>query len=326
MIITILEHILFSERQKKRLADLGTVEYFDYGENISVDVALKKTKESDVVVVNWIDPSPFILSLKPCALVSLLSTGYGWVQHLKEARDKGVLISNIPAYATEAVAEHIFGLLLSYTKRINTSSNFARTNDSRPINMTMFGRGVIIPAFQPSKVGIELKGKTLGIIGLGCIGSRVAELATAFGMTIITYNRNKKNNSLARDVSLDNLLSTSDIICITCSLNDQSKGLVNNSNISKIKDGAILTGATWGVIEEKALKSALESGAIDGVAFDIALEGSEKLQNVDMLGHPRFLCTIHNAYNTKEAAERQRDICIDNIESFKKGIEKNIIN
>ena len=93
-----------------------------------------------------------------------------------------------------------------------------------------------------------------------------------------------------------------------------------------IKKSAILTGATWGIIEESALLELLKSEQIDGVAFDVALEGAEKIESDELLAHPRFLCTKHNAYNTIEADERQRDICIDNIEAFIKGNAHNIVN
>ena len=305
--ITVLEHVLFSEEQKNRLAVLGDVEYCNYGEDIALDAAIEKTKNSDVVVVNWIDPSPFILSMKENSLVSLLSTGYGWIQNMTESKKKGVIVTNIPAYSTEAVAEHIIGLLLSYVKGIAVSSNQSKAGKRSPL-------------------GNELKGKTIGIIGLGNIGSRVAELAQAFGMKIITYNRSRKHKPAVADVTLNEILSMSDIVCITCPLNDQSKGLINQSNIGFLKQGAILAGATWGVVEETALKSALADGRISGVAYDLALEGTEKLQSSELLELPNFLCTFHNAYNTVEAAERQRDICIENIEMFLLGKPKNVIN
>lgn len=327
MKITVLEHVQFSEAQKERLAQIGDVTYFEYGEDISESTAIQKTKDSDVVVVNWIDPSPFILSLKQPSLVALMSTGYGWIQHLKEARDKGILVSNIPAYSTEAVAEHIFGLLLSYTKRINISSNWTRQNEKETVVMSMFGREIAMPPYKPLLVGTELKNKTIGIIGLGHIGSRVAELAKAFGMSIVTYNRSHKNSPLATDVSLEELLAKSDVVCVSCPLNDQSKKMINSENIGLIKKSAILTGATWGVIDESALLGALKSKQIDGVAFDVALEGAEKIESDELIAHPNFLCTKHNAYNTVEASDRQRDICIDNIEAFAKGSTTyNIVN
>lgn len=317
MKIVVMEKVPFLKEQKERLSALasekGMVEYYEYGEDIAHETALEIIRDSDVVVVNWIDPSPFLLSMKSHSMVALLSTGYGWIQNLQEAKEKDILVSNIPAYSTEAVAEHVFGLLLAYNKRIMHFSNWTNPELSKKDDAI-------------HKCGSELKNKTLGIIGMGNIGSRIAEIATAFGMDVITYNRTCKNNILAADATLEELLSESDIICISCPLNSDSKGMINNSNIDKIKRGAILTGATWGVVDEASLEMALREGNIAGAAFDLALEGAEKLQRKELLKFHNFICTFHNAYNTIEAQERQLDICIDNIEAFINGKGENIIN
>ena len=316
MKITVLENINFSEEQKKRLISIvenGSIEYYDYTDDIDLQTAKEKVSNSDVVVVNWIDPSPFILSMKPNSMISLLSTGFGWIQNLEEGKKKGVMVSNIPAYSTEAVAEHIFALLLSFNKRIMISSNYSKNvfkSDEKTLSL----------------IGTELKGKTIGIIGLGNIGNRVAEISTAFDMKIVTYNRTKKNHYGCVDVTLKELLATSDIICITCPLNDESRGLINETNIKCIKKNAMITGTTWGVVDEVALIYALDLGILSGAAFDLALEGPQKLKNTELLQNKKFFCTFHNAYNTVEAEKRQLDICIDNIEAFLKGEAKNIIN
>lgn len=316
MKITVLEKINFSEEQKERLNSIvknGSIEYYDYTDDIDLSTLKEKISNSDIVVVNWIDPSPFILSMKPNSMVALLSTGFGWIQNLEEAKKKGVMVSNVPSYSTEAVAEHIFALLLSFNKRIMISSNFSK-------NVIVSNENTV------SLMGTELKGKTIGIIGLGNIGSRVAEISRAFDMKIVTYNRIKRNHYSYVDVALEELLSVSDIICISCPLNDESRGLINETNIKYIKKSAILTGATWGVVDENALIDALDLDLIGGAAFDLALEGPEKIKNIELLQNKNFLCTFHNAYNTFEAEKRQLNICIDNIEAFLKGKAKNIIN
>lgn len=312
MKITVLEKINFSDEQKERLSSLAnndSIEYYDYRNDTDFNIIKEKVRDSDVVVVNWIDPSPFILYMKPNSMVALLSTGFGWIQNLEEGKKKGVMVSNIPAYSTEAVAEHVFALLLSFNKRIMMASNYSKNNHD-----------------SSSLVGTEIKGKTLGIIGLGNIGSRIAEISKAFDMKIITYNRTKRNDPNWMDVTLEELLSESDVVCVSCPLNDESKGLINECNIKYMKKNAVLTGATWGVVDEKALIYALDLGLISGAAFDLSLEGSEKLENIELLQKKNFLCTFHNAYNTFEAEKRQLDICIDNIEAFFDGKAKNIIN
>jgi glycerate dehydrogenase len=310
--INILGKVAFSVGHQERLAEIAknynlVVEYHDCDRRIVSEEVLTKIKDSKVVVVDWVDPSPFILSLESGTLVSLLSTGYGWIKNLEAAKKNGVLVSNIPEYSTDAVAEHIFGLLLAYSKKIIFTSNWSKK-------------------FSPNLIGFQLKGKTLGIIGLGNIGTRVAEIAKALKMNVITFNRTKKDKPIARDVELNELLSTSDVVCVTCSLNEQSRNMINRENILAIKRGAVITGATWGVIEELALKQALDSGRISAVALDVALEGSDELQNKELLSHENFFCTFHNAYNTVEATKVQADTCLDNIERFLIGKPQNIIN
>jgi glycerate dehydrogenase len=308
--ITVLEKTNFNAEQKARLASLGNVEYLEYGEDIPLPVACEKTKDSDVVVVNWIDPSPFLLSMKPTSLVELLSTGYGWIQNMPEAKKKGTLVANIPAYSTEAVAEHVFGLLLGISKRI-----FAQLSNEKDDGIQ----------------GFELANKTIGIIGMGSIGTRFAEIVNFFGANIITYNRNKKNNPIAKDVSLDELLSASDIICITPSVNDQSRSLINDSNMGLMKNGVIVVGSTWDIVSESALIK-LINGKKGIAAFDAALEGRQSI-NADVkkafdafVTEKKLFLTPHSAYNTIEAEVRQLDICISNIEHFLRGNPQNIIN
>ncbi|MDE6585153.1 MAG: hypothetical protein K2K80_00530 [Clostridia bacterium] len=297
--IAILERTNFSGRQMQELKAHFIVDTFD---NLSQEEANKIAPAYDVVIVNWLDPTPFLLKMKKGSLVALLSTGYGWITNLKEAHDKGVFVANIPGYSTEAVAEHLLALLLGITKNIFPTLN-KQDNHS---------------------VGVELSGKTIGIIGLGNIGYRFAEICNFFGANVITYNRHQKNTPLAQDVSLDELLKKSDIICVSCSVNESSKNLINSKNIASIKKGAILIGSTWGIISEDALISGIEKGNIGAIAFDAALEANdEKIEN--LIGDKIYL-TPHIAYNTEESEQRQLDICVENIISFINGNGKNIVN
>lgn len=297
--IAILEKINFSYDQIQKLKSSFIVDMF---EDLSQEDANKIAPVYDIVVVNWLDPTPFILNMKEGALVALLSTGYGWITNLQEARKKGVLVANIPGYSTEAVAEHLLALLLGVTKNVFSTLN-------KPDNHS---------------VGIEIFGRTIGIIGLGNIGQRFAEICHFFGANVITYNRHLKNIPTVQDVSLDELLQKSDIICISCSMNETSKNLINSNNVALLKKGAILIGTTWGVISEEALIKGLESGNVGYVAFDAAIEANET--KIDNLIGERVYLTPHIAYNTEESEIRQLEICVDNIISFINGKEKNIVN
>lgn len=297
--LAILEKTNFSASQMQKLKDIFIVDTFD---NLTQDEANKIAPSYDVVVVNWLDPTPFILNMKKGSLVALLSTGYGWITNLEAARERGVFVANIPSYSTEAVAEHLLGLLLGVSKNIFATLNCADNHI----------------------IGSELKDKTVGVIGLGNIGKRFAEIMNFFGADIITYNRSKKNSNIARNVSLDELLTQSDVVCITCSVNDSSKNLLNAANIKKIKKGAILIGSTWGIIEEQALIAALDSDIISAVSFDAAIESNDKISNA--LRQGKVYLTPHIAYNTFESEMRQLDICVKNIVGFINGEKLNIVN
>jgi phosphoglycerate dehydrogenase-like enzyme len=225
----VLEKIEMTDEQVSRMEQLGEVERFDSSTD---EECQQRIKGADVVVVDWIDPSPFILSMKSPSLLALMSTGYSWIQHRTEARGKGILISNIPGYATEAVAEHLIGLALCVARQ------------------TMIGdRGIRAGKKEKGYLrGIELKGRRIGIIGLGRIGKRVGEISRCLGMDVITYNRHPKSCEDIRDMSLNELLSTSDVICVSCPLNDDSKGMLNKERLKLLKSDAILVGATWDVV------------------------------------------------------------------------------
>ena len=302
MKIAVLEKTNFNASQLEQLKKVGNVDFF---EGLEEAQAAAIAPDYDVVVVNWLDPSSFLLKMHPGSLVSLLSTGYGWVKNLSEARNNNVLVSNIPHYSTEAVAEHLLGLLLGISKRIFRALN---------------GRDC-------QKPGFELAGKTIGIIGLGEIGSRFAEIMNFFGADIVTYNRNKKNSSIAKDVSLEDLLSQSDVICVTCSQNPDSLNLINLNNYTFIKPGAIVIGSTWTVIEEEAMIKGVLEGIISAVSFDAAIEGNNQISNeFQLLAGDRVFFTPHIAYNTVESEKRQLDICVNNIVSFAAGHPINIVN
>lgn len=307
MKIAVLEKINITEEQVKRLNNLGNVSWY---ESSKADEAKQRILEADVVVVDWIDPSTFILSMKTPSLLALMSTGYDWIQHRSEAKERGILVSNVPGYATEAVAEHLIGLMLNVARKSSHGDREIRKGNKR--------KGYL--------EGIELKGRRLGIIGLGRIGSRVAEIAKCLGMEVVTNNRHPKSCEGIADLTLDDLLSTSDIVSISCPLNEASRGMLNKSKLSLMKPGSLLVGTTWGIVVLEDLIKSLSAGTIMGVGFDVAIEASEISLPSELLTFENVVLTPHIGYNTVEAKIRQADICISNIEAFLSGKPINIIN
>jgi len=298
--IAVFEDPAFSDTHKIALSKIANVEFF-IDKKISQQEIEKLAPEYDIVVVDWLDPNPFLLNMKPNTLVALLSTGYSWVANIPVAYEQKKFVANIPEYCAESVSEHLVGLLIGMNKNI-----FAN----------LLG--------QTTGAGTEIKNKTIGIIGLGKIGTRFAELTTAFGANIITYSKTKKNSHLAKDVCLDTLLSESDIICVTCSRNKESELLINKDNINRVKKGAKIIGSTWNIIDPAALASAATKGDIAGIALDAALEAGDTIPDA-LLKAPNTFLTRHSAYNTIESRERKAQVCFDNIEGFINGKPLNII-
>lgn len=300
MKIAVLEKTNFSMEQIKKMQAVGEVDFF---EELSQEQANEIAPQYDVVVVNWLDPTPFLLNMKPGSMVALLSTGYGWITNIGEAYTKNILVSNIPNYSTEAVAEHLLGMLLGVSKNIFST-----------INTENNGR-----------IGFELGGNTVGIIGLGNIGLRFAEIMNFFGAKIITYNRHPKNIEIATDVPLSELLECSDIICVTCAVNESSKNLINKSNYNKIKKGAVVIGSTWGIIDDSIIPDLLNRDIVSSISFDAAVEGDSKISLGLEQYKEQIFFTPHIAYNTFESEMRQLDICVNNVLAFVEGHPRNIV-
>ena len=307
MKITVLEKIEMTKEQVARVEQLGDVEWFD---SSTEDESKERITGKDIVVVDWIDPSPFILSMKSPSLLTLMSTGYDWIQNRTQARKQRILISNIPGYATEGVAEHIIGLALCVARQNMVGDRNIRGGNKE--------KGYLR--------GIELKGRRIGIIGLGRIGKRVAEVSRCFGMEVATYNRHPKKCEGIMDLSLNDLLSSSDVVCICCPLNDDSRRMLNKERLKILKANAIIVGATWDVLVLDDLIPLVRNRHVFGVGFDAAIEAAKIDLPKDLLNLENVVITPHVGYNTMEAKIRQVDISISNMEAFSEGKPSNIIN
>lgn len=307
MEIRVLEKIEMTKNQRQRLNELGKVQVYD---SSTLEQCIERVKGADVVVIDWIDPNGFLEYMKPKSLLALMSTGYSWID-TKKARSLEISVANIPAYATEAVAEHLWGLILTVLRKIVTGDRVVREG-----------------GWEQGQIrGLELKEKTLGVIGLGRIGKRMTEIGEkAFNMRAITYNRSPKNLPNIREVSLSELLKESDVISINCGLNPTSRDLIGQKEFDLVKATTVIVSATWGVINLPALIVALKNKKILGAGLDIAAEGGKPELPKELLQLDNVVLTPHVGYNTKESKIRQVNICIDNIERFIKGEPQNIVN
>lgn len=271
---------------------------------------IKNTEVLSIFVYSKIDKK--ILSALPhLKAVLTRSTGFDHID-LSECKKRNIKVFNVPHYGDNTVAEHAFALILALSRKIIPSDERIKKGNFSCVGLT----------------GFDLKGKTLGIIGLGKIGKKVAIIARAFEMNILAYDVYKDKHFAQEHAvtytSLDELLKQSDIVTIHCNLTQENHHLINKKNISLLKKNAlIINTARGGLIETSFLLRALKNKKIAGVGLDV-LEEEFLLKNKpkDILREltklPNVIITPHNAFNSQEALQRILDTTIENIHAIKK--------
>ena len=229
---------------------------------------------------------------------------------LPSAETKGIIVRNVAGYSTESVVQHTMALLLSLCNRIEYYSSYVRSGKySESHIFTHYG-----PAFN------ELSGKTIGIIGLGAIGRRVAGAASSLGMNVIYHSTTGKNlNAGYESVSLKTLLNRSDVVSIHCPLNENTKGLIDSNHLGMMKRSALLVNTgRGGVVNERDLAWALDNEIIAGAALDV-MEKEPPVKDNPLFGlkfPERLIITPHIAWATIEARSRLVKGIIDNIRNY----------
>lgn len=244
--------------------------------------------------------------------VGVLATGYNVVD-VAAARELGITVTNIPAYSTDSVAQLVFALLLEICHHAG--------HHSREIHAGRWSRNPDF-CFWDFPL-IELAGKTMGIIGYGRIGRRVAEIARCFGMNVVAWTRTPRDPEC---VSLEELLRVSDVISLHCPLFPETQGLINARTIAQMKDGVILINTSRGpVIQDADLAAALKSGKIYAAGLDVAAVEPIPADN-PLLGLENVIFTPHIAWATKEARVRLMDIAVENAKAFLENKPINVVS
>jgi len=271
--------------------------------------------------------STVIDNLKNLKLISARITGFDNID-TKTAAGKNIPVCNVPAYGENTVAEFAFGLILSISRKIPFAIN--RVKQTKKFDTS-------------NLAGFDLKGKTLGVLGTGKIGSHLIKMAKGFEMEVIAFDA-FPNEKLAAELGytykpLEEVLSLSDVISIHVPYLPSTHHLLNSQNIMKIKKGAILVNTARGaVIETQALVNALEQGIISAAGLDV-LEDEDALKQTDpapadptisllnqkLISSPNVCITPHLAFNSKEALQRILQTTVENITSFKQGTPKNLV-
>lgn len=287
-----------------------------YNKNISRNELLNTVHEYDMILCNkTIIDRVVIESAKKLKFIGLLATGYNNID-ITAAKESGITICNAGSYSTSAVAQQVFAYILNHYNAVNRYNDFVQNGgwqQSPTFSVLCF----------PTD---ELKDKTIGIIGYGSIGKRVAEIALAFQMNVLVYTRTPKSDNRVRFTSLDELLKNSDIITPHCPLNEQSKEMFNKETFSKMKDRAFfINTARGGIINEQDLAEALKSGKLSGAAIDV-LNHEPMSKDCVLKGVPNLIITPHTAWAPLETRKRLLGIVEDNIKAFLNGTPKNKVS
>lgn len=296
------------ERRWEELEELGEVVVHDRTAQLDV---VRRAKDAEVVLTNKTILDGFILNLLPkLKYIGVLATGYNVVD-LDVARQRGIVVTNIPAYSTQSVAQMAIAHLLNITQRV---AHYAHEVHN--------GVWSAQPDFCYWNTPlIELAGKKIGIVGFGNTGQATAQIAEALGMEVWVYT-SKPKKSLPKKyqkVTLNELFSACDVVSLHCPLTAENKEMVNSFRLSLMKQGAILINTSrGGLIDEKALEQALLSGKLLGAGLDVL--SSEPVPNGNpLLKLKNYFITPHIAWATRESRMRLMNQAVENLKAWMEG-------
>lgn len=292
-----------------------------YGELIKYDNTLphevaERVADADIAICNkTLFTREVLEQTKNLKLICLFATGYNNID-VAYCREHGITVCNAGSYSTDAVAQHTFALILEHFSKVGRFDAFVRE-----------GGWSKSPMFSPFVFPTdEIAGKTMGIIGYGSIGRKVAEIAKAFGMKVVVYTRTIKDND-AEYLPLDELLAASDIISLHCPLNEGTAKLMTYERFCLCKPTALYVNtARGGVNDEEGLARALREGKIAGAAVDVLTTEPQTKDCHLNESVPNLILTPHVAWAPLSTRIRLLDIVDDNVSSFLNGTPKNVVS
>lgn len=296
-----------------RMCDLGEVVL--YPQTTAAEV-VDRLADADIAIINKVVIDKAVMAQLPkLKYIGVLATGYNVVD-IEEARNRGIVVTNIPAYSTDSVAQMVWAHVLNITNRVGYYAE--QNRNGRWAENKYF----CYYDFQHD----ELAGKTFGIVGLGNIGMAVARIALAFGMKVIAYTSKTELPEGISRVDMDSLFRESDVISLHCPLTKDTQSLVNRNRLKQMKPTAILINTSRGlVIDEQAVADALNDGTIAAFGCDVLSSEPPKANNPLLTARNSFI-TPHIAWATVQARKRLVDICTENIEAFINGSPINQVN
>ncbi len=305
--IVALDALQLNDLDWSALEALGDVTRYD---GTAPDQVIARAQDADVLLVNKVKLPESVLSQLPkLKYVGVLATGYDNVD-TAAAASRNIAVTNVPGYSSDSVAQLTFALLLELC-------HHAGEHSRRVLEEKAWSRQPYY-CFWDFPLS-ELAGRTMGVVGLGRIGVRVAEIARAFGMNVIACTRTPKDIAGVKCVDFDTLLAESDVISLNCPLTEQTRGLISADALAKMKKTAYLINTSrGGVIVEDDLRRALDAGVIAGAAVDV-LSSEPPAEDNPLLHAKNIVVTPHIAWATTEARTRLLTIVTDNLSAYLRG-------
>lgn len=300
---------LLMDIAKKAVGD--SLEIVAYPTKVTdTETLIERGKDADIIMVANLPLNADVIN--GCKNLKLLAVAFTGIDHIAmdACKARGITVCNCAGYSTAAVADLVFGLLISLYRNII------------PCNQVVREEGT-----KDGLVGFELEGKKFGVVGTGAIGTRVANIAKAFGCEVYAYSRTKKDLDGVTYVTLDELMSSCDVISLHVPLNDSTKGLINADNIAKMKESAVLINTARGpVVDSQALADALNEGKVAGAAVDVFENEPPVAKDHPLLQAKNLIATPHVAFATKEALIKRAIINFDNVKYWMEGNPINVMN
>ena len=298
----------------KELEKMGSLTVY---ERTRPEETVARAADADIVLTNKVIISREVIAQLPCLkYIGVLATGYNVVD-IQAAHERGIVVTNVPAYSTESVAQMVFAHLLNATNRTDhyaTQNRELRWTENRDFCYWDFPH-------------MELAEKTFGIVGLGNIGQRVAEIALAFGMKVKAVT-SKPAVALPTGIGkadLEELLATSDVVSLHCPLTNRTRHMINPQTLQLMKPSAILINTGRGpLVDDQAVATALAEGRLSAFCADVLTEEPPKADN-PLLKQSNAFITPHIAWATNEARTRLLQVVISNVKAFLDGKPQNIV-
>lgn len=286
------------------------MEFVHFDRTADIEKKKEEIRDADAVILaNMPLEAEVIEAAEQLKFIDIAFTGVNHVA-VGTAKEKGIVLSNAAGYSTEAVAELGVGMVLSVYRKLRETEERCRNNGDKS-----------------GLIGLEIKGKTVGVVGYGAIGRRSAELFHAFGAEILANKKHRTNDipEYVQLCDLETLLKNSDIVLLHCPLNKETEGLIGEEQIAVMKKNAVLVNLARGpVVDQEALIRALEDQRIAGACLDV-FETEPPLGSDPIVHAPATLLTPHIGFATQEALDQRADIVFANLEAWMNGEPVNLV-